>query len=796
MRINALASLIILFAIAATVGCSMGHAPTTPAVNEGAVELSSNTHNIWGMYAFICDPTEGTLEVVPMRVASLHLNTLPFLEDPPNIYISIESLEFVGDILEADIGLTHPFFGLTQFTGFDVCGIIFSHGSVSGFNDPDLVMAGEGDTRLLNPDGYSRWWNPAEFPHGDTVFNYVEGLMGTPSGTADYNTTINGYKYFADDLGPDDPLTVLDLSKRGMLSAGAKNIRHYSIDLSGGFIFNYAVDACWEQPSGDIPWEIPGDFGPDANRPEARMISVTESINTLYYEGPVGAAGGDLELLIDVYDWFDAELNQVCVESLSGLPYTTSATPVGGGEGYSTYSIDLTGNDLNENGDIDLLITVQCEKSGYGGLLPGKPVCSYFMQSTYVSSQGPGDGWELIFPDPPVQLSDSAWYDCNNLAPGIIIDGAGNIAVAWGQMATSAAEQEVRPVDRMSPDSGENWNPMDSFEVTCYDRDGYLTGTKMALDGNGDAYALNFWVDEEGTFPTFWCNYLIRCPFNSDDDWGWQTSMSIHGVDLVFSEDHYPICFEDYDLLPGYDGIQAVKGLYQNSPMGLASGQWDEHSWWVIGQYYQAAPEPARISTGPSVQRNSSGIIWLAYMNDLDSDEIHMVYNTDNTIENWSPPLSVVQASPPDLGCYDPTLWLDPDGGMHLGYIVKTDGSPATYTLKCMNAPSGEPGDLGSEEEAFMDTSIMSHPTLQCADLPIGRVKTALTLVDTVVNVVWRDPVTEDWSPPIQVDVISEAGNPSMWIEQDDLYVHVVWDEPDAQGHGQIWYRRGQFVEQ
>ena len=102
----------------------------------------------------------------------------------------------------------------------------------------------------------------------------------------------------------------------------------------------------------------------------------------------------------------------------------------------------------------------------------------------------------------------------------------------------------------------------------------------------------------------------------------------------------------------------------------------------------------------------------------------------------------------------------------------------------------------GTDLEAFMDTSIMSHPTLQCAELPIGYAKTALALVDTVVNVVWRDPITEDWSAPIQVDVISEAGNPSMWIDQDNLYVHVVWDEPDALGHGQIWYRRGQFVEQ
>ena len=61
-------------------------------------------------------------------------------------------------------------------------------------------MAGDGDMRLLNPDGYSRWWNPAEFPNNGTIFGYNDGLLGAPDSYADYNNTLNGYKYFCDDL--------------------------------------------------------------------------------------------------------------------------------------------------------------------------------------------------------------------------------------------------------------------------------------------------------------------------------------------------------------------------------------------------------------------------------------------------------------------------------------------------------------------------------------------------------------------------------------------------------------------
>ena len=106
---------------------------------------------------------------------------------------------------------------------------LITSGNQSGYEDPDIVMAGEGDTRLLNPDGYTRWWNPAEFPvNNGTIFSYTDGLLGAPYSTGGFNCTLNAYKYYCDDLDdPDDPLSDVDPQGRGVFSAGQKNVRHF-----------------------------------------------------------------------------------------------------------------------------------------------------------------------------------------------------------------------------------------------------------------------------------------------------------------------------------------------------------------------------------------------------------------------------------------------------------------------------------------------------------------------------------------------------------------------------------------
>ncbi len=79
----------LMFCIA-LLGCSGGVGPMEPGNGANTETLGANSHFSWGVFTFICEPDNGTIEIVPMRETTLHLNVLPFLEDPPNIYISIE----------------------------------------------------------------------------------------------------------------------------------------------------------------------------------------------------------------------------------------------------------------------------------------------------------------------------------------------------------------------------------------------------------------------------------------------------------------------------------------------------------------------------------------------------------------------------------------------------------------------------------------------------------------------------------------------------------------------------------
>ncbi len=383
--------IMIITLICAVLGCSGGGdnaiAPVEPTSRD--VE-TTGSHVLWGLYQFKADPVAQVLEAVPLRMADMHLNALPFLEPPMQVYLTLENIGFNGNIIEVDIGLRHPFLGLDKYTGFDVAGILITSGSVTGFDDADIIMAGEGDARLLNPDGWTRWWNPSEFPiNNGTIFSYTDGLLGKPDSIGDYSCTLNGYKYFCDDLSsPDAPLSEVDPAGRGVFGAGQKNVRHYSIDMgSGGLVFNYAVDASWRFPSGPGPWIVPDDFGPTANKPEAWRLDISESDNTLWNDGIDN--GGDLTLLVDVYDWFNADMNTVKIESSGNFPVTAVSTATSGGVGYSTYEIEITDATPQNSGDIELFITATCEVDAFGGLLPGKLQASYAFHTVLVDDESP-----------------------------------------------------------------------------------------------------------------------------------------------------------------------------------------------------------------------------------------------------------------------------------------------------------------------------------------------------------------------------------------------------------------------
>jgi hypothetical protein len=387
-------SLLLILALTLT-ACSNTGSPVVPSSIEAGSSGIQESRFIWGIWQVAVDLENKSLSPVQLRTTNIHFNALHFLE-PPLTNITMENIKFNWPVVDVDIGLSHPFLFKKQFTGFDVCGTIITNGATSGFTDTDLVMAGPGYTRLLNADGYTRWWNPHEFPTGTTVFSYKDGMLGVPDSYANYNCTLNGYKLYSDDfIQPNDSIDSLDPTSRCFFSAGKVNKRHFTIEM--GIIaqsFNYAISACWAPPKGTPPYNVPDDFGKQANAVEAWNVVVTETTNTLYNDGSTN--GGDLSLSIDVWDHYDAFLNQVKLDSPGNFTQVTASTPVGGGPGYSTYELDVS-NATPGPSSIDILITVQSQVTGYQGLLPGKPVCAYFMTSASVSPIGPSLTGKIVW---------------------------------------------------------------------------------------------------------------------------------------------------------------------------------------------------------------------------------------------------------------------------------------------------------------------------------------------------------------------------------------------------------------
>jgi hypothetical protein len=275
-------------------------------------------------------------------------------------------------------------------------------------------MAGEGDTRLLNPDGYTRWWNPTEFPHTDTMFGYKDGLLGTPDSVADFNSTINAYKLFCDDITePDAPLSDVDPSSRCVFTSGSQNVRHYTIDMGDGLVFNYAVDANWMMPEGTPPWEVPDDFPHSANRPEAWNATINETSNTLWNDGI--NSGGSLSLEIALWDHFDAGLNTIYVESPGNFDPVGPINPTIVSSYMATYEVDIT-SATPAQGSIDILISAESEKVDYQGILPGEPIAAYFVRTAYVSLNPdnlPPVAVAEIVSEPPFSAGDAITFDAS-----------------------------------------------------------------------------------------------------------------------------------------------------------------------------------------------------------------------------------------------------------------------------------------------------------------------------------------------------------------------------------------------
>jgi hypothetical protein len=255
----------------------------------------------FGLWQISIDPATGTGDIVQLRSADKIINVLGFMEPPPLTLMDLDwpNLVIADPVIEVGVILTHPIAGDDVFTGFDVRGVCFG-------------------PRVANADGLTIIPGPDYFT--GVPFGWQDGLLGAPDSVGSYEG-LAGYKYFCDDLGATEDLVAFmsdtgNLDNRGSYGAGNTNQRDYILDWTGVtqpfFVFNYAIYANYDWPTGDPPIGLDNFDLTTANSAEAFACGVTEVANSLYY---AGSGGGAISLQLEVWDW------QITLQMLPSNPW-------------------------------------------------------------------------------------------------------------------------------------------------------------------------------------------------------------------------------------------------------------------------------------------------------------------------------------------------------------------------------------------------------------------------------------------------------------------------------------------
>ena len=311
--------LVILFLIFLYSGCSQsGSSPVSPESQDNQPQTAISTagsvssHQLWGYWQCELDPSTGEITAVPARTSQIHLNIARLIDTTMGMTITVlmdESDPQTGYFV-ARMGITHPFPGMTEFSAFDVRVILIT---TAQYSSGDFNFPGPNDPSTLNADGYTRWWNPVDFPVPG-IFGYTPGKFGKepPPGTP-LESSINPYKQFATALT--DYYKVFYLTTvpptselgRGVLHDDATNFRKWELQFPVTpeglkIYFNYAIDVSWEEPD-NIPPDVPNDFPLNANCPEAFIVDAEATGNTLWAITGSPLGGGELSLEIECWDW-------------------------------------------------------------------------------------------------------------------------------------------------------------------------------------------------------------------------------------------------------------------------------------------------------------------------------------------------------------------------------------------------------------------------------------------------------------------------------------------------------------
>ena len=566
-RCMVLAALTLLWMLTVT-GCSGTGDSMWPAAGPGTtLGVSSrpgNSHtHLWGYYDVYVDIENQTATAVLNRQAMFSANVVQFVnKNPANLSFQINGTPIGLDYVDVDIdvGITHPFPGLTEYNGYDVRGVFIGDGSQSLAYNADLDYAVLGKDQFMkdfnetndeavygDPDGYTRWFNPTEFKTPG-LFGYTPGKVATPGyfGSA----TLNPYKYYADGLKVSDDLwTWLNNhpGSHGVFSAGATNTRNYYLRFPNakGVQFNYAIVANWE----DV------DVHP-ANTVEAPdcEVNVTPDI---WYADELDK-GGDLILDISLWGW-EHQPSTIFVEStVLSAPHQFTVDemiPVGGDENYSTYHVEIPADNIHGSGWFEFWVIAQYDEFDYtnefgvSNLAGTDPLAAFFRCDFYISP--------ISYNTPPVVDS------------GVEGNDEPHVLLTYTYTVT-AHDDDGDPLDYLwTVTEASSGNPL------IEDDPGNGDGT---IDIDWDA--LNAALGEE---------YDIDCEVSDGTDSVWAETLTVTGSNIVFQDDMES---GEGEWLTSHAGNTA------NNGWEIVSGGNDGH-WWHsnAGTTYLYQPDCSKLWT-------------------------------------------------------------------------------------------------------------------------------------------------------------------------------------------------------
>ncbi len=296
-KIKAIA--IVFFNLILLSGCSGSGGGIMPAPDDSkppdalVADADEWAYNriLWGIWNIYTED-QVHFDITPMRYADQHMNVRQFLEDSP----CTNCLQIVNPHKDQDgnlvviIRLVHPFAGAPTYTSFDTRGIVMFRGNM---HFPGLGVRTQSydtnDPILLNADGYTRLYNPTEYPPGSMDSPLKEYSKGVFANDVGISATLNPF------------LCYYTNAERRYFSAGAQVDRQYIIRAGPGPLsFAYAIDSSWAMPTVIPPTHIPDDFSINTNCPEAYRIVPTI---IPFEETLIPCIGDTAWLIIDIYDW-------------------------------------------------------------------------------------------------------------------------------------------------------------------------------------------------------------------------------------------------------------------------------------------------------------------------------------------------------------------------------------------------------------------------------------------------------------------------------------------------------------